>query len=375
MGNFGSCHAPRGEQTVRTRVRVRRRIQAWLVLNLALGKLVAGGAVAFSRPSSALRAPARFTLTGQRPVPPRPVPRSQLGPALSPGLGKAASDTFLELLVYTTLWMSFSLASLVPFVQMECGWNLDWRPFWAAASESVAVYTLDHLRDIRKATRSTGEHKVSFQNGLARHRVLLLKALLGGSTLTLIASLCIARSWTVTLTFLGHVALCAAYAKLKRYMPYCKAFFVSACVVFMALAAPSAYAPALFGSLSAASMAQLLLLIFSVALTVEQLQDLRDVREDLEAQVVTLPSGLGPRRARQLLLGFQAASTALHVLIMLGARLPLRPHFLAVHMTCSLCALSFTRDTPRSLFQVLLEPLYALPLLATMMRASVGLSL
>lgn len=43
-----------------------------------------------------------------------------------------------------------------------------------------------------------------------------------------------------------------------------------------------------------------LLLIFSVALTVEQLQDLRDVREDLEAQVVTLPSGLGPRRARRM---------------------------------------------------------------------------
>ena len=42
-----------------------------------------------------------------------------------------------------------------------------------------------------------------------------------------------------------------------------------------------------------------LLLIFSVALTVEQLQDIRDVDEDLEAQVVTLASGLGLRRARR----------------------------------------------------------------------------
>ena len=39
------------------------------------------------------------------------------------------------------------------------------------------------------------------------------------------------------------------------------------------------------------------LLIFSVALTVEQIQDLRDVNEDREAQVLTL-AHLGQRRAR-----------------------------------------------------------------------------
>jgi len=112
-----------------------------------------------------------------------------------------------------------------------------------------------------------------------------------------------------------------------------------------------------------------------VALTVEQLQDIRDVDEDLEAQVVTLASGLGQRRARQLLLLFQAASLSLHLLIMQRAHLPLRPHFLAVHAACSLCSMGFTSETPRSLFQVLLEPLYALPLLATVLRASTGLSL
>ncbi|CAE7255767.1 unnamed protein product [Symbiodinium natans] len=116
----------------------------------------------------------------------------------------------------------------------------------------------------------------------------------------------------------------------------------------------------------------LLLLIFSVALTVEQLQDIRDVDEDLEAQVVTLPTGLGARRARRLLVTFQVVGMAAHLLVMWLARLPLRPHFLGVHAACSLCALAFTQRTPRTLFQVVLEPLYALPLFMTLFVAAAG---
>ncbi|CAK9108346.1 unnamed protein product [Durusdinium trenchii] len=392
MGNFGSCHV--GEEHtcthvrhVRAKRRLKRLAQVLLVLNVAMpsgntgGAWVPPGAILTETATSSSRA--RFRLTGRgswrNAVPPPSAVPAPSQPSEGPlALGRKAwsstADGFLELLVYTTLWMSFSLASLVPFVQLQCGFNVDQRPFWAAASESVAVYTLDHLHDISKATKSTGEHKMS-SAGRFPHRVLLLRVLLAVSILALAGSLIAARSWMVSLTFLGHVLLCAAYAKLKPRMPYCKAFYVSTCVVFMAVAAPSAYAPALLGSLSGASLGQMLLLIFSVALTVEQLQDLRDVDEDLEAQVVTLASGFGPRRARQLLLVFQAAALFLHLWLMQWARLPLRPHFLAVHVACSLCSMGFSRQTPRSLFQVLLEPLYALPLLATALRASSGLSL
>ncbi|CAL1129811.1 unnamed protein product [Cladocopium goreaui] len=391
MGNFGSCHAQSGEQSCTQRVRRKWLVQALVVINLtAATSAKLGGAWALpsttsSSPSS--HSSSRFRLTGyRRKAGPTPVlvssqrqsPGQPMPDAMPVALGRkvwSTADAFLELLVYTTLWMSFSLASLVPFVQLECGMKIDGRPFWAAASESIAVYTLDHLRDISKATKSTGEHKMIFRQGCFHRRLFLLRALLAVSILALASSLLAARSWIVSLTFIGHVLLCAAYAKLKPRMPYCKAFYVSICVVFMAVAAPCAYAPTLLSSLGGATFWQLLLLIFSVALTVEQLQDIRDVDEDLEAQVVTLASGLGQRRARQLLLLFQAASLSLHILIMQRAHLPLRPHFLAVHVACGLCSMGFTSETPRSLFQVLLEPLYALPLLATVLRASTGFSL
>lgn len=288
---------------------------------------------------------------------------------------------FLEVCVHSTLWMSFSLASLVPFVQLHCAGaagaasfaalaagSLDWRPFWTGAAESVAVYTLDHLRDLRKALDKKGAKGLSSTSGLKRHRRPILQALFGASLAGFFGSLAAARSGRVVATFVGHVALCACYAKLKPKMPYLKAAYVSLCVVFMALAAPAAYAPGLLGVLGTAALARLCLLVFCVAFTVEHLQDLRDVDEDQEMGVVTLPSGLGAKRAGHILRAVQAGGLLLHVSIGAGAGLPWRVDMLAVHVVCCLCSLAFGPQTPRCLFQVALEPLYAAPLAATALR-------
>jgi len=283
---------------------------------------------------------------------------------------RTTGEVFLEMFVYSTLWMAISLASLVPFVQLVCGMTLDMRPFWTAAFEGLFVYSLDHLKDTLKSKGSQ-----SLPEGRRKLRLLLLGALLVFAAVALACSLMAAHSPLVTLTFLGHMMLCVGYVKLKRLMPYGKAFYVSACVLFMALAAPCACAPALLNSLTGASFLQLVLLLVSVSQTVEQLQDLRDLEEDKEAQVVTLASGLGEYKARQFLLRFQAVSLFLHFFLMQWARLPVRPHFLVVHLACCVCAISFNRQTPRTLFQVLLEPLYLLPLGATLLRAHTGFSL
>jgi len=283
----------------------------------------------------------------------------------------------MEVCVHSTLWMAFSLASLVPFVQLHCASAgasstlaaasqfIDWRPFWTGAAESVAVYTLDHLRDIQKATSSTGANKSGGSSGLARHRKPLLRVLFASSLAGFCGSVAASRSGYVVATFVGHLALCVFYAKLKRKMPYLKAAYVSLCVVFMGIAAPAAYSPGLLGVLGAAALARLCLLLFCVAFTVEHLQDLRDVDEDREAGVVTLPSGLGPELAGRVLLAGQVMGLLLHLGLGAAARLSLRPEMVAVHVACCLCALGFRPGTPRSLFQVALEPLYAAPLAAT----------
>lgn len=269
-------------------------------------------------------------------------------------------ETFMELIVHSTLLMSFSLASLVPFVQMECGAALDFRPFWTGASESIAVYTLDHLRDIRRASGESSA--VGHRRGLAARRPILLQVLLVAALAGFISTLLAYHSWRLACTFGGHLLLCAAYAKLKRKMPYMKALYVSLCVVYMAFAAPAAFVPGLLTFLTGAQFARLLLLIFCVAFTIEHLQDVRDVEEDRQAGVVTVPSGLGTKRARWVLLGVQAACFSAQSVISWAAGLPLRPGFVAMYVVCCLCAVTFSERTPRSFFQVLLEPLYGAPL-------------
>merc|ERR550532_1417457 len=132
----------------------------------------------------------------------------------------------------------------------------------------------------------------------------------------------------------------------------------------MAVAAPAAYAPGILSSLGAPALCRLLVLVFCIAFTVENLQDLRDVGEDREAGVVTLPSALGPRAAALALLSAQLAGLLAHLGLSWAARLPLRPEMLLVYLSCGLSAACFREGTMRSLFQVALEPLYVVPLAA-----------
>lgn len=233
----------------------------------------------------------------------------------------------------------------------------------------MAVYCVDHLRDIYKATSSTGSHKVGDGRWRRRWRPRMLWSLFAMAFGTFMWVLITAPSFRVAAIFLIHLTLCGVYAKLKPRMPYMKAIYVSLCVVFMALAAPEAYSPGLLGGLCWAELMRLVLLVFGVAFTVENLQDLRDVREDTEAGVVTLPSGLGESRAVQLLVASQVLCGLLHwglvCLPALGSIPVLRPDYFAVHIICALmagAALKWHKRWPRSVFQVAVEPLYTAPL-------------
>jgi len=248
--------------------------------------------------------------------------------------------------------------SLVPFVQLECGMSpLDWRPFWTGLCESVAVYTLDHLYDLRKARDSKEATKL---------RVGILGTLLVASLVGFFASIIACPSSRIVGTFSVHLLLCVAYAKLKPRMPYMKAVYVSLCVVFMAFAAPAAYMPGLLSSAGLGALTRMLILIFGVSFTVENLQDIRDVAEDRLRKVVTLPSGMGVPRTRSLLLALQATSVVLHLVITRAAQLPLRLDLLGIYGVCGLITMAFDERTPRWRFQVVLEPLYVAPLLMSL---------
>eukprot|EP00930_Biecheleria_cincta_P098311 TRINITY_DN89980_c0_g1_i1.p1 TRINITY_DN89980_c0_g1~~TRINITY_DN89980_c0_g1_i1.p1 ORF type:complete len:405 (+),score=58.20 TRINITY_DN89980_c0_g1_i1:30-1244(+) len=276
-------------------------------------------------------------------------------------LGQHRVVSVLQSLIDSSIWMSASLASLVPFIQLSAGVSIDLRPFWAGFFESLVVYTLDHLRDLRRSQEASPRRmwllKTCCFLGLAGFVAMVVAAPPG-------------RHFIVALTYCLHLALCVVYAKLKPRMPYLKAAYVSLCVVFMAVAAPAAYDPALLSSFAPAALIRLVLVIMSVSFTVENLQDLRDIKEDREAGVVTIPSGLGVDWTKNFLLFSQFACVALQCCLQMAHVLPLRADMLLIHALCGICAMSFKENTPPYMFQVILEPLYVSPLAMLAVRST-----
>lgn len=271
--------------------------------------------------------------------------------------------TLLETFVRSSVLMASSLASLVPFVQMSAGATIDWRPFLAGFFESLLVYTLDHLRDMRSASQGI-RYKASGMNAL---KTLSLVGLAG--FFACVGAAPAGRHLTVLLTFSTHLLLCVGYAKMKPRMPYMKAAYVAFCVVFMAVAAPAAYDPSLLTGFSGTALLRMIMVIVSISFTIENLQDLRDIREDKEAGVVTLPSGLGAEWTARILMLSQIACLVFQFGMAAMQTLPLRLDMLLVHVVCMLCAMSFSETTPKYLFQVILEPLYVSPAALLAVRA------
>jgi hypothetical protein len=300
---------------------------------------------------------------------PYPMPRREESMSVFAPLSKVSEKSVVSLLLDSCVWMASSLASLIPFVQLSAQVPIDWRPFWAGFFEVLVVYTVDHLRDIRMTPVSSDFMRKAGTDV----RLRTLKALSIFGIFGFFASVAAAppsRHHVVFLTFGVHLLLCVAYARLKPRMPYLKAAYVSLCVVFMAVAAPAAYDPSLLAGFSSVALLRLLLLIMSVSFTIENLQDLRDIKEDREAGVVTLPSGLGVEWTARLLTASQIGCIIFQFCVASIAAVPLRIDMLAIHILCILCALGFNESTPPCLFQVVLEPLYMSPVALLVMRAA-----
>jgi 4-hydroxybenzoate polyprenyltransferase len=203
----------------------------------------------------------------------------------------------------------------------------------------------------------------------------VLRAGVGAGMVGLGWSLLSIGSWRVVAIFAGHLLAGVFYAKIKRRLSCFKAIFVTLCVVFMAAALPvacSAWTPvAEMGSVTAAGFARSLLLISCVSFTVEQLQDVRDISEDKKVGVETLASRCGAKEAIRWLRRYQLLCLVLHCCTPYFTGLQLRADQIVVYGACIVFGLSFHERTPPYLFQLALEPLYAVPLVASLTRGAI----
>ncbi|MEK8018760.1 MAG: UbiA family prenyltransferase [Candidatus Parabeggiatoa sp.] len=324
-------------------------------------------------------------------------------------LWKGVQALFIELFVYSSIWMAGVIASVTLYTQTVLLskkvllaaplTSFDFNPVIAVFVEGVVIYTADHLRDLKKQetadVNNIHKRRLSF-------RKTWMKLLCVGGTCTLIYIFFIS-SWVVVALFLSHIFLGLLYAmplsrlrfphhpsinihgathlipvqtgiqfRLKD-IAFLKSFYVAACVTFMTVAAPIAFFSMGTTAIPWGAMLQLSLFIFTTSLIIENLQDCRDIRDDWKNGTKTLPVGMGIRRTKLFLIYVNALYSLVHLLLPLLPNvipslanvevIELRAEMVIVTVFCSIAIVYFTFDTPRFLFSVLLETIYLLPII------------
>lgn len=236
-----------------------------------------------------------------------------------------------------------------PFEANKLGFQLDWAPFFLVFFEALVIYTTDHIRDSVNTKQKREAQPIQWMKFLrlvglvGMAMVLLLRRSIGGVALVVghlglgvlyakpifwhhrhcqrqeIATSEMKNGDDFINSTDGSNAffLCADKATCFRLkdIPYFKSIFVSLCVTFMVVACPFVLdrgatteqfvpgklwkmgvqrQPLLFG--------QLCFTIFTMQITMENLQDMRDVKEDRRSGTKTLPVGMGLRQTKLLLL-------------------------------------------------------------------------
>jgi 4-hydroxybenzoate polyprenyltransferase len=204
-------------------------------------------------------------------------------------------------LVYPNFWVSAAIASLVIFVQTTLNLPWRWEPVALIFSAALIPYNLDRIADTyvqkipdRQAQAYfrqgwgwlvLGLAAISFTFMLYRANPTVRWVSLGG-LVPLIYGLPLVPTWGGS----GK-----RWWRLKD-IPASKAWIVSGTITYALIAVPLAYANVGF-TLSAGLTACFLFIFVS---TNSHLFDVRDLKSDRQAGVLTLPRLLGVTRHRQL---------------------------------------------------------------------------
>lgn len=249
---------------------------------------------------------------------------SESGPVTMPPASRTASPTalpradwlferFLEIFVYSSLWLAGGMAALVLFAQRALGLGFDLRPAALILLSALFIYNLDHVIDSRVQQVPEAKARRYFKHpGLL---VLLVAVAIGTGFLAGTAPL------AVKAVFAGYMSIGLVYGlplvpitvkgtrrwcRLKD-VPLMKAWLVAMTVTFAVVGLTLTYAGA--GWSPEAWAFGVFVLVFGLSNT--HMSDVRDIDSDREARVFTLPIALGHRRTRLALVALNLVLVAL----------------------------------------------------------------
>ncbi|MGF1536874.1 MAG: UbiA family prenyltransferase [Elainellaceae cyanobacterium] len=273
-------------------------------------------------------------------------------------------DTFLVVLIYSNIWVSAAIASLVPFVQLTLGLAPDWRPTALIFTSALVPYLLDRLVDAYVQKIPDQKAQAFFKQPGS----LLLFAIASTATAILI--------WTappqVQLVCLGGLVPLLyglplfplrhqgswRWCRLKD-IPGSKAWIVCGTITYAVVTVPLAYANQ--GINSSAALVGLFLLVFIGSNS--HVFDIRDIESDQRKGVMTMPVLLGAWRTRWVLTALNLGLLGLLIGVRWQGGLgpDLKIAIPAVGVTLAYIW-QIAPDTPRNVYSIWIDGVLFLPL-------------
>ncbi len=208
--------------------------------------------------------------------------------------GQWLTRSFLEILIYPSIWTAAGVASLTYFVQETLGLSHDWRAVALIFATALLFYNLDRLLDSYNQPIPDPKAQ-SYVLHPSFKLFLLVTALAVGILLYQAPSQVRLVSCGGLLPLIyGMPLLPWARGKNWRWyrikdIPGAKAWIVAGIITYALVAVPLAYANAVFDR--SAALTTLFLLIFTG--TNSHLFDVRDLKSDREKGVLTWPLIVG----------------------------------------------------------------------------------
>ena len=272
-------------------------------------------------------------------------------------------ESFLKLIIYPSIWVAAAIASNGIYTQKLLNIGHDWRAIMLIFVTALIPYNLDRIFDSYVQKIPDDKAQLFFRkpyvwalllSAIAATAILLYEAPIGVRYASLVGI--IPLLYGTPLFPLNRQSQWRWY-RLKD-IPGSKAWIVGSVLTYAVIALPIAYAQAEFNL--AAVFTTIFMFVFIV--TNSHIFDVRDLDSDREKGVVTLPVIIGIKNTKLVLTAMNLLMLSTIVFAWVNNILVFRPEIILAVLVNLIYVWSVDFDTPRWVYNVLIEGCLFLPI-------------
>ncbi len=297
--------------------------------------------------------------------------RPDAPPGRSPSVGRLdwLFERFLEVFVYSSVWLAGGMAALALFAQRVLGLGFDFRAAALIFVSALFVYNLDHAIDSRVQQVPEAKAQRYFKHPALLVLLVVVAVLTGilAGTAPFQAKVVFAIYMSVGLVYGLPLVPKALTGARRRYrlkdIPLMKAWLVALAVTFAVVGLPMAYAGASWSPDAWAF--SIFVLVFGLSNT--HMSDVRDIRSDRRARVFTFPIALGQRRTRLALVALNLVLLSLWMAGWSRGLIAGEPAIVVAVVITILYVMYLNVKTPPTVFRVVVDGCPYVPLVLALL--------